>query len=318
MTRWSAHCVREAPLECCGILCGIAPRVSLFYPLRNDMKSETRYNADPHDLIAAHIDFRRQRGRDPGDLSFASALAGRSQPDRSGREPLRARAPDHRVASAVIRPTSGSGGSTPTRFLRARPGESSSRRRLIRTDDRLRLQSAASAGALLNCRSFFLIPNLETTLSSMQRTLIIFKPDCVQRRLVGSILERFEAKGLRIAALKLIRVDRAIAEKHYAEHHGKPFFEGLIEFITSSPVVVGVLVGNEAITVVRGMLGATNGAAAAPGTDPRRLLDQQAEQPDARQRQSRVGPARDRALVSPRGAGRIRARRRANGSLGGS
>jgi nucleoside-diphosphate kinase len=100
----------------------------------------------------------------------------------------------------------------------------------------------------------------------MQRTLIIFKPDCVQRRLVGSILGRFEAKGLRIAALKLIRVDRALAEKHYAEHKGKPFFEGLIQFITSSVVVVGVLEGNEAVTVVRGMLGATNGAAAAPGT----------------------------------------------------
>jgi nucleoside-diphosphate kinase len=100
----------------------------------------------------------------------------------------------------------------------------------------------------------------------MDRTLIIFKPDCVQRRLVGSILARFEAKGLRIAALKLIQVDRGLAERHYAEHHGKPFFEGLIEFITSAPVVVGVLEGNEAIAVVRGMLGATNGAAAAPGT----------------------------------------------------
>ena len=71
---------------------------------------------------------------------------------------------------------------------------------------------------------------------------------------------------MRIAALKLIRVDRGLAEKHYAEHQGKPFFEGLIEFITSAPVVVGVLEGNEAIAVVRGMLGATNGAAAAPGT----------------------------------------------------
>ena len=100
----------------------------------------------------------------------------------------------------------------------------------------------------------------------MQRTLIIFKPDCVHRRLTGSILARFEAKGLRIAALKLIRVKRALAEKHYGEHHGKPFFEGLIDFITSAPVVVGVLEGNEAISVVRGMLGATNGAAAAPGT----------------------------------------------------
>jgi nucleoside-diphosphate kinase len=100
----------------------------------------------------------------------------------------------------------------------------------------------------------------------MQRTLIVFKPDCVQRRIVGSILARFEAKGLRVAALKLIHVDRALAEKHYAEHYGKPFFEGLIDFITSSPVVAGVLEGNEAVTVVRGMLGATNGAAAAPGT----------------------------------------------------
>jgi len=100
----------------------------------------------------------------------------------------------------------------------------------------------------------------------MHRTLIIFKPDCVQRRLVGSILARFEAKGLRIAALKMIQVDRGLAERHYAEHHGKPFFEGLIEFITSAPVVVGVLEGNDAIAVVRGMLGATNGAAAAPGT----------------------------------------------------
>src|SRR6201986_1207447 len=100
----------------------------------------------------------------------------------------------------------------------------------------------------------------------MQRTLIIFKPDCVQRRLVGEILRRFEAKGLRIAALKLVQVDRALAEKHYGEHKGKPFFDGLLEFITGGPVVVGVLEGNEAIAVVRTLLGATNGVAAAPGT----------------------------------------------------
>ena len=100
----------------------------------------------------------------------------------------------------------------------------------------------------------------------MQNTLIIFKPDAVQRRLVGSILARFEAKGLRIAALKLIQVDRALAEQHYGEHAGRPFFEGLIQFITGGPVVVGVLAGNEAISVVRTMLGATNGTAAAPGT----------------------------------------------------
>lgn len=100
----------------------------------------------------------------------------------------------------------------------------------------------------------------------MQKTLIILKPDCVQRRLAGEIIARFEAKGLRIAALKLIQVDRALGEKHYAEHAGKPFFEGLIDFITGGPVVVGVLEGNEAISVVRSMLGATNGVAAAPGT----------------------------------------------------
>ena len=100
----------------------------------------------------------------------------------------------------------------------------------------------------------------------MQRTLIIFKPDTVQRRLIGSILARFEAKGLRVAALKLIQIDRALGEKHYAEHHGKPFFDGLIDFITGGPVVVGVLQGNEAVSVVRTMLGATNGSLAAPGT----------------------------------------------------
>lgn len=100
----------------------------------------------------------------------------------------------------------------------------------------------------------------------MQRTLIIFKPDCVQRRLVGQILERFEKKGLRVVALKLLQVGRELGEKHYGEHAGKPFFGGLIDFITGGPVVVGVLEGNEAIVVVRTMLGATNGVAAAPGT----------------------------------------------------
>ncbi|MGO9600363.1 MAG: nucleoside-diphosphate kinase [Isosphaeraceae bacterium] len=100
----------------------------------------------------------------------------------------------------------------------------------------------------------------------MQRTLVIFKPDCVQRRLVGQIMARFEAKGLHVSALKLLQVDRRLAEKHYAEHLGKPFFEGLIAFITGGPVIVGVLEGNEAIGVVRSMLGATSGVAAAPGT----------------------------------------------------
>ena len=100
----------------------------------------------------------------------------------------------------------------------------------------------------------------------MQRTLIIFKPDCVQRRLVGEILRRFETKGLSLAALKLMQVDRPLAEKHYAEHVGKPFFESLLGFITSGPVVVGVLEGPESIAVVRTMLGKTNGIESPPGT----------------------------------------------------
>ena len=100
----------------------------------------------------------------------------------------------------------------------------------------------------------------------MQRTLIILKPDCVQRRLVGEVLRRFEAKGLLLVALKLVTVDRTLGEAHYGEHKGKPFFEGLIDFITGGPVVVGVLEGDRAITVVRTMLGSTDGAAAPPGT----------------------------------------------------
>lgn len=100
----------------------------------------------------------------------------------------------------------------------------------------------------------------------MQRTLIILKPDCVQRRLAATVLARFEAKGLKIVGLKLIQVEKALAEKHYSEHNGKPFFGGLIDFITGGPVIAGVLEGNEAISVVRTMLGATNGTAAAPGT----------------------------------------------------
>ncbi|MEW4568370.1 nucleoside-diphosphate kinase [Tautonia sp. JC769] len=100
----------------------------------------------------------------------------------------------------------------------------------------------------------------------MQRTLIIFKPDCVQRRLVGQILQRFEAKGLRIAALKMIQVSQELAEQHYGEHKERPFFPGLIEFITGGPVVVAVLAGPEAVSVVRGMMGKTSGIEAVPGT----------------------------------------------------
>ncbi len=100
----------------------------------------------------------------------------------------------------------------------------------------------------------------------MERTLIIFKPDAVQRHLVGRILARFEDKGLRIAALKLQQSPRAQVEQHYAVHRERPFYRDLVEFMTSGPVIVAVLEGPEAITVVRNLLGATHGRKAAPGT----------------------------------------------------
>src|SRR5262249_9244039 len=100
----------------------------------------------------------------------------------------------------------------------------------------------------------------------MQRTLILLKPDAVQRRLIGTILQRFEQKGLRLAALKLVQTDRALAEKHYAVHKGKAYYDSLVRFITSGPTLAAVLEGREAVTVVRGLMGATDGAKSPPGS----------------------------------------------------
>jgi nucleoside-diphosphate kinase len=100
----------------------------------------------------------------------------------------------------------------------------------------------------------------------MERSLILLKPDCVQRRLMGNIIQRFEAKGLNIIAMKMLQVTPELAKQHYAEHVKKPFYPGLEQFITGSPVVAMVIEGLEAISVVREMLGATNGLKAAPGT----------------------------------------------------
>jgi len=100
----------------------------------------------------------------------------------------------------------------------------------------------------------------------LERTLVIIKPDAVQRGLSGEIITRFERRGLRIAGMKLIHIDEALAERHYAIHKGKPFYEPLIRYITSSPVVVMALEGNDAIEIVRRTMGATNPAEAAPGT----------------------------------------------------
>jgi nucleoside-diphosphate kinase len=99
-----------------------------------------------------------------------------------------------------------------------------------------------------------------------ERTLIIAKPDAVQRGLAMSVLARFENKGLRLAGLKLMQIDRALAERHYSVHQGKPFYEGLVAFITSGPVVVAVLQGPNAIEAARNIMGATNPVTAAPGS----------------------------------------------------
>jgi nucleoside-diphosphate kinase len=99
-----------------------------------------------------------------------------------------------------------------------------------------------------------------------ERTLIIVKPEGVQRGLTGELLTRFEKKGLKLVGLKLMQIPPELAEQHYAEHKGKPFYPGLVKHITSSPVVVGVLEGPNAIAITRTMMGPTRPVEAPPGT----------------------------------------------------
>ena len=100
----------------------------------------------------------------------------------------------------------------------------------------------------------------------LQRSLVLLKPDCVERRLMGQIISRFEAKGLNIVAMKMLRVTPELAKQHYAEHVSKPFYPSLEEFITSAPIVAMAVEGLDVIRLIRDMLGATNGLNAAPGT----------------------------------------------------
>lgn len=100
----------------------------------------------------------------------------------------------------------------------------------------------------------------------MERTLVLVKPDAMQRGLAGEVLGRLERRGLRIVGLKLLQVDRALAERHYAEHVGKPFYEGLIAYITSSPIIAAVFEGTDAVQAVRATMGKTDPREAAPGT----------------------------------------------------
>jgi nucleoside-diphosphate kinase len=102
--------------------------------------------------------------------------------------------------------------------------------------------------------------------SAMEKTLIILKPDAVQRGLCGQIVDRFEKKGIQIVGMKLMKIPLALAETHYQPHKGKPFYEGLVAFMTSSPVIVMALAGKDVIAVTRKMMGATFGSRAEPGS----------------------------------------------------
>ena len=103
-------------------------------------------------------------------------------------------------------------------------------------------------------------------MSTTERTLVLVKPDAMQRGLAGEILRRIEQRGLHLVGLKLLRIDESLARRHYAEHEGKPFFPGLIEYITSAPVVAAVFEGPDAVRAVRATVGATNPVEAAPGS----------------------------------------------------
>lgn len=100
----------------------------------------------------------------------------------------------------------------------------------------------------------------------MDRTFVMVKPDGVQRGLVGEVITRFERRGFKLVALKLLWIDRGLAERHYEEHRGKPFFDELVRYITSGPVAAMVLEGREVVTTVREMMGATQPTKALPGT----------------------------------------------------
>src|SRR3954471_2304259 len=101
---------------------------------------------------------------------------------------------------------------------------------------------------------------------ALERILIILKPDAVQRNLCGEIVGRFEKKGLQIVGMKLMRISPQLAETHYEAHKSRPFYPGLVKFMTSSPVILMALAGKDAIAIARNMMGATFGSKAAPGT----------------------------------------------------
>jgi len=146
---------------------------------------------------------------------------------------------------------------------------------------------------------------------AFERTLVIVKPDGVQRWLVGPIVTRFEARGLKIVGLKLVQVSRELAERHYAEHEGKGFYPGLLKYITSGPVVVACVEGTSAVQMVRNVVGVTNPLNAAPGTiradlavDIGRNLIHASDAPETAQRELDLWFAPEELLSYPRDADR--------------
>jgi nucleoside-diphosphate kinase len=142
---------------------------------------------------------------------------------------------------------------------------------------------------------------------AFERTLVIVKPDGVQRGLVGPILTRFEARGLKIVGLKLVQVSRELGQRHYAEHEGKGFYAGLLQYITSGPVVVACVEGTSAVQMVRNVVGATNPLNAAPGTiradlavDIGRNLIHASDAPETAQRELDLWFAPEELLSYPR------------------
>jgi len=103
-------------------------------------------------------------------------------------------------------------------------------------------------------------------MTDLERSLVLAKPDAVQRGLAGEVIHRLEQRGLKIVGLKFMRIDQALARRHYAEHEGKPFFDGLVDYITSAPVVAVVFEGPSAISAIRTAVGSTNPAEATPGS----------------------------------------------------
>ena len=147
-----------------------------------------------------------------------------------------------------------------------------------------------------------------------ERTLVLVKPDGVQRQLTGRILARYEERGLKIVGLKLVHVDRDLAERHYAAHREKPFFTGLVDFITSAPLVALALEGPNAIAVVRAINGATRPHEAAPGTIRGDFALETAQNIVHASDGPGSGHDRARPLVPRRRAARVRARRRPLGA----